>query len=338
MCERGVRKIFTIKKSIKLILSLTVALCMAVSASAQELVAGGEAVGIRMSTDGVVVASLASVETEAGTLSPAADAGFKPGDIIIKFGDAEIHSADDFISCTQKLDGSEVNITLLRNGKTKQIKISPARATDGSLRLGLMLRNEISGVGTLTFYDPEKGVYGALGHSISDPETNEPLPLLEGDIYNAEIVSIVPGTAGTPGELDGVSDTERTVGDIQINCDCGIFGAAEPQDGSTLETGEMHEGEASLLCTLNGTQVGEYKVRITKVGESGGVTVATLRITDEALLSSTGGIVQGMSGSPILQDGKLVGAVTHVLVNDPASGYGISIYDMLNAAEDCKAA
>lgn len=223
-------------------------------------------------------------------------------------------------------------MTIERGGKAKQLNITPAQDADGAWKLGLWLRDGVSGVGTLTFYDPETGVYGALGHSISDEATGEALPLGDGGIYKAQIVGIVPGEVGAPGQLDGKTDCTKFLGDIRINCGCGIFGKAD-FDGPTLETGEFETGKATIRCTLSGEETREYGIEIKKVYSSAEGATVMLTVTDPELLAQTGGIVQGMSGSPIIQNGKLVGAVTHVFVNDPTSGYGVSIRDMLKTAE-----
>ena len=167
---------------------------------------------------------------------------------------------------------------------------------------------------------------------LSPPATGEALPLGDGGIYKAQIVGIVPGEVGAPGQLDGKTDCTKFLGDIRINCGCGIFGKAD-FDGPTLETGEFETGKATIRCTLSGEETREYGIEIKKVYSSAEGTTVMLTVTDPELLAQTGGIVQGMSGSPIIQNGKLVGAVTHVFVNDPTSGYGVSIRDMLKTAE-----
>lgn len=324
----------TLKKITGAVLAAVLCFAMSAAAMAQELVPGGEAIGIRMVTQGVMIAGVSDVETKTGKVSPAAEAGLQKGDIIVRLGSQEISSAEDFISAVNSLSGEKTSVTVDRSGKTKQFNICPAKDKDGVWKLGLWLRDGISGVGTLTFYDPESGIYGALGHSISDADTGNILPLADGGIYEAEVVGIVPGKEGAPGELNGCTDEAAYLGDIQINCGCGIFGAAE-LDGRTVETGEIKTGRATIYCTLSGDSVGEYEIEVKRIYEGNGMKTVMLTVTDPALLEQTGGIVQGMSGSPIMQDGRLVGAVTHVFVNDPTSGYGISIQDMLEQAGKC---
>ena len=321
----------TIKKIMAAITATVLCFMLSAAALAESLVPGGGAVGIRMTTDGVVVAGISEVETSSGKRSPAADAGLKKGDVITRLGGSEIATAQDFKAALSALDGSKTTVTFERGGKQKQLNITPAQGTDGAWKLGLWLRDGISGVGTLTFYDPATGVYGALGHCISGDD-GEALPLGDGGIYGAEIVGIVQGTVGAPGQLDGKTDAAAFLGDIRINCGCGIFGTAD-FDGETMETGEFETGPATIRCTLEGSQTREYGIENKKVYSSSEGTTVMLTVTDPELIALTGGIVQGMSGSPIIQNGRLVGAVTHVFVNDPTSGYGVSIEDMLRVAQ-----
>ena len=314
---------------------LAISLLLTVSAFAESLVPGGRALGIRMSTDGVIVAGLTEVKTQGGSLYPARDAGIQPGDLIVRVGGKDIQSGEDFLASMRELDNETVSVTFEREGRLRQVNVTPAECDDGSRKLGVMLRDGISGVGTLTFYDPESGIYGALGHSISDADTGEILPLAEGEIYAADISGVTRGAVGTPGALNGSADTDCVLGSIGINCACGIFGKAELNGEGTIETGEMKTGEATILCTVGGSETGEYKIEISRVCKTPDSCTAVLHVTDPKLIELCGGIVQGMSGSPIIQDGRLVGAVTHVFINDPTGGYGISIQDMLEAAEKC---
>lgn len=324
----------TIKRIAGFFLAAMLILAMSAAAMAQELIPGGKALGIKLTTDGVMVAEVTGVETDNGTLSPAEDAGIQKGDIITRIGSQKISTADDFISAAGALNGEKISVTVERAGKARQFNVQPVMSLDGTWKLGLMLRDGISGVGTLTFYDPETGIYGALGHSISDSDTGSTLPLGEGSIYDAEVTGITPGKTGAPGALDGSTDEAALLGDIQINCGCGIFGAAE-FDGTPIETGDIKTGKAAIYCTLSGDTVSEYQIEVRRVYENNGMRTVLLTVTDPALIEQTGGIVQGMSGSPIIQEGKLVGAVTHVFVNDPTSGYGISIQDMLEQEAHC---
>lgn len=326
------------KKLLSFLFAAFLIFTMSAAALAESLVPGGQALGIKMETGGVIVSEMTSVSTDEGGKNPAADAGLKPGDIIVKLGKTDIQSAADFMSAAKELSDEETTVTVLREGKLRQFNITPARCTDGSFKLGLMLRDGVSGVGTLTFYDPETGVYGALGHSISDNDSGEALPLHDGSIMQAKVTTVVRGEAGTPGELGGVPEEAKVLGDIRINCSCGIFGVAELSENDELELGEIKPGKAEILCTVSGDEVQRFGISVDKVSTVDGCTVAKLHVTDPELISLTGGIVQGMSGSPIIQNDRLVGAVTHVFVNDPTGGYGIGIYDMLSAAKEIQTA
>ena len=244
--------------------AVALALCAGVSAQAASLVPLGRAVGIQMTTAGMLVADLAEVDTPGGKATPAKDAGLLPGDVICRIDGRDIASSADFLAAMDAA-GDTMSVTVLRRGAEVTATVTPAVTADGTRQLGLWLRDGVTGVGTLTYYDPATGRYGALGHGISD-------------------------------EASG----------------------------------------ATILSTVAGEDVRAYTVDISRVYHDGGCTRFLITVTDPDLLAATGGIVQGMSGSPILQDGKLIGAVTHVLLADPAKGYGVSIDDMLaaSAAQD----
>ena len=300
---------------------------------AEELLVGGQAVGIEISSDGVIVSGFSTVETEAGTVSPAEEAGFKPGDLIVEIDGETIRTAEDLIAAVAQLGGNEASVAVLRGGETVRLRVRPALSPGGQWLLGMWLRDGVSGVGTLTFIEPESGLYGALGHSVNDESSGRSVPLREGRICAAEIVGVSPGTPGTPGELSGSSENGASIGSVEKNTAAGIFGhIAVIPGGRLMQTGQIRTGAASIVSTLSGHETREYAVEIDRVYSDGGHTRALLTVTDASLVSGAGGIVQGMSGSPIIQDGSIVGAVTHVFVNDPRRGFAIGIYDMLGAA------
>ncbi len=303
-----------------------------IAAYADSLAVGGEAVGIDIEVRGVIVAGTSSVEVAGESRSPAEDAGFKKGDIIVELDGKDIGGADDFNAAVAELDGSEIAVTVIRGGEERSLSVTPAKCDDGTVKLGLWLRDGISGIGTVTFFDPETGLYGALGHGVGDGDCNSLLPLSDGSIYDARILDVKRGEKGSPGELCGEGDEAKVLGDIRINCGCGIFGEASSIGGEVMETAEARTGAATIRSTVSGEGIGEYSVEIVRIFERDGCTCFQLKVTDELLLGLTGGIVQGMSGSPVIQNGCLVGAVTHVFVNDPTSGYGLSIENMLKAA------
>ena len=314
------------------------ALCGSALAAA-ELVPAGQVVGIQLDIDGVLVAGLSEVNTEAGLVSPARDAGVQEGDIIVAVEGCAIHSAAELAERMKNLRSGEAELTLQRGGRLHTVCVSPAVETDGESRLGLWLREGIAGIGTVTYIDPRSGKFGALGHGVNDAASGVLLPLEDGSVCRAQVVDIIKGAAGAPGELAGCFESGDAVGDLEKNSSSGIFGH---MDGAFCPAGEalpvaaaqeIRNGPAIIRSCIGGETVAEYDVHITRTGMAAGDgRDLMIRITDPELIRQTGGIVQGMSGSPIIQDGKLVGAVTHVLVNDPTRGYGIFIENMLDAA------
>lgn len=306
--------------------------------SPDELVPMGNTIGIELKMDGVMIVGLSQVATDAGEAQPAGDAGLLPGDIITMLGDREITCAGDFLTVASEMDGSPVPITISRNDRTVQFTVTPAKNSSGAYQLGLWLRDGVSGIGTMTYYDPQSGVYGALGHGINDVDTGELIPVQNGEITAAEVIDVIKGAGGTPGELCGKMDEDSVIGSIDMNTNCGVFGALEQcVEGEAIPIASESEivlGPASILSNISGKEVKEYAIEICRIyRDTGDARSVMISVTDPELLEATGGIVQGMSGSPIIQNGKLVGAVTHVLINDPTRGYGISIEKMLNTAD-----
>ena len=297
------------------------------------LLVGGRVVGVQISMKGVLVAGLSQVETAEGGSFPAKDAGVQQGDVILKAGGRTVTKAADVISAVEQAQGQPVELELERGDKTMSLNVQPVRSAEGQWLLGMWLRDGVTGIGTLTFQDPESGVYGALGHSICDSDSGIRLPVDQGNICDAQIIGINPGAVGSPGELNGCADMGKALGSIELNTDCGIFGESYGTLGSRkIESGSMATGPATMISTLSGRASQEYDVEINRIYKDSSGEHALISVTDPELLEKTGGIVQGMSGSPLIQNGKLVGAVTHVFVNDPSRGYAVSINDMLRAA------
>ena len=321
------------KRIISALCALVLTAALPAAASAQELMLGGQPVGIELQTDGVVVAGFAEVETETGICSPAKEAGLREGDRIVQIGDTPVTAAEDLVRAVGELQGETAEITVRRGETSQTLPVQSVRSADGQWMLGLWLRDESSGIGTLTFYDPSSGRYGALGHGVTDETSGETLPIRGGRITEAQIVSVTPGSPGTPGELTGCAERSSALGSIEKNCEKGIYGEAGAVLGEgSAEVGTPTPGPASMLTTLEGRRVKAYAVEISRVYTEEGVQRMLLTVTDPLLRELAGGIVQGMSGSPILQDGRIVGAVTHVLVSDPCRGFGIGIGDMLAEA------
>ncbi|MCL2368356.1 MAG: SpoIVB peptidase [Oscillospiraceae bacterium] len=311
----------------------------ALAARPTALVPVGQTVGIDIKSEGVIVVGMAPVETAAGPKSPATLAGLHLGDIITQVGGQTIQSAADFKAAIDAAAGQTVTVQVSRAEQQLQMNLSPVADQGGNFELGLRLRDGMAGIGTVTFYDPKSGIFGALGHAVSEVETGVLIPLHTGTIMPARVQSARRGTAGAPGELQGEFDFSRTIGTLFANTPTGIFGQAA--DGSVLNrdkalpiggADELKLGAAQILANVSGTQIQTFDIEISRLFAGGADRNMMITVTDPALIAVTGGIVQGMSGSPILQNGKLVGAVTHVLVNNPEKGYGISIDSMLQNA------
>lgn len=311
------------------------------------LVPGGHSIGVLVRSRGVIVVGEAGIPVAPGTLAhPAREGGVQIGDRIIQVGGRDAISEEQ----VQKLiewagaRGEEVRLTLWRRGRQLETTVRPVHDIQtGRWRIGLYVRDGAAGVGTLTFYDPRTGRYGALGHIISDSETGQPIPVRDGHIVRAAVVDIDKGARGNPGEKVGkLVDESKWIGSIDQNTRFGIFGRlAEPLENPLYPeplpvamAGQVREGKAELLTVVGGQRLERFEVEITHVSRSPGPDGRhmVLRVTDPRLLARTRGIVQGMSGSPIIQDGRLVGAVTHVFVNDPTRGYGVLIEWMLHEA------
>jgi len=304
------------------------------------LIPVGSTAGIKMFSDGVLIVGISKIMTEKGEISPAGDCGLKPGDIIVEINSEKITSADDLRESVQSK--SRLNIGYIRDGKKGHVTVRPAvSASDGTRKLGCWVRDSMAGIGTITFYDPETKIFGALGHGINDVDTSALLPLAAGALISSRVASVKPGTAGSPGELRGEFDASSEFGVLFANTERGVFGKMDISAVKTIKRmmpvayiNEITPGKATILSNIEGDTVEEYEIEIKKIfpANSDSIRDMTIEVTDPRLLAKTGGIVQGMSGSPILQNGKVVGAVTHVLINEPARGYGIYIQKMLETA------
>lgn len=303
---------------------------------------GGQPIGVKLNTKGVLVIALCDVEGLRGkTTSPASTAGIQIGDSIIEINNTKIENSEKAASMINSCDGNEIKVKIDRDGNIIEKTVLPVKnKVDMSFKIGLWIRDSTAGVGTLTFYDEKTKKFAALGHPITDIDTGTILKVNSGEIVNSSIVSLRKGSKGTPGELKGIFINEdNPLGKIYNNTVCGITGLADkPIKNKIYSTpikvgfrSEIKEGPAKMLTTIDGEEPKEYDVLIVKLlsQNSPGPKSMIIKITDEELLKRTGGIVQGMSGSPIIQNGKLVGAITHVLINKPDTGYGIYIEWML---------
>ena len=297
----------------------------------KKVILGGNPAGFYMQTRGAFVAGLSDVITKDGVVSPAKDAGLVSGDVIYYINDIEVNNASD-VERVISMSGVPVEIDYTRCGNSYTTSITPATDLNGEKKLGIFIKDDISGIGTVTFIDGNK--IATLGHPVLD-ENEKLLQILTGTIYGCNITGYVKGERGAPGELRGVIMKNEEIAKIDSNTDSGVFGTLTggyDLTGKTeIEIGEGKMGDAYIYTTISGREPKRYSVSIVKADNVLSDTKNyVIKITDKELLDSTGGIVQGMSGSPIVQDGKLIGAVTHVFINDPTRGFGISINNMLN--------
>ena len=300
----------------------------------------GTPFGVKMFTDGVLIVGLSRIHTENGLSCPALESGIVEGDVICSIDGEKVYTNEDVASFIENSDGETLSMLIKRDGETMTVEVTPEKMADGSgYKAGFWVRDSSAGIGTLTFYDPETMVFAGLGHAVCDVDTGEPLPLLSGEIVPAAINKIKRGVSGKPGELGGVFTSAKALGEVSINNETGVYGVLNSNIGGVslpiAPKQDVYEGKATILATINGTKAKEYEIVIEKVSMSDNSPTKNMviKVTDEELINKAGGIVQGMSGSPIIQNGRLVGAVTHVFVNDPTKGYGIFIENMLEAAE-----
>lgn len=319
----------------------------AASSRSLKLVPGGQSIGVRLNTSGVLIVGYHLVDSENGRISPAEEADVRIGDLITELNGEKTNTIHDIRQHMSRLEnGKPLKMTIVRQGKCIEKKLSPVKDQNGRQNvLGLYIRDSASGIGTMTFYDPKTSLYGALGHMISDRDTGQPVPIGGGEIVRSTVQSIDRGTKGRPGEKIAFFPEQTVrIGTVNKNTPFGIYGhlGKSAQNGRffsqkalpVARADEVVEGDAQMLTVLDGNKVQAFDIRIMnavpqKYPATKGLII---KITDPRLLKETGGIIQGMSGSPIIQNGKIVGAVTHVLVNDPTSGYGVHIEWMLNEA------
>jgi len=302
------------------------------------LIVGGQSIGIKLNTNGVTVLSFEEFfDLEGNRVCPYEDVDIKRGDVITKFNNETINGVDDFISKIQKSEGKQVELIVKRGDEENLIYMTPIiDREDNIYKLGLWVKEITSGVGTVTYIDKTTGEFGALGHGINDVDGTSLLGVRTGNAYKAIILAVEKGKKGSPGELKGAIRENDIFGTIDKNSATGIYGVTNIREGEEIQVAlasEITEGPATIFCNVDGNSVKEYKINIEKINSN---LISSknmiIKVTDEELIAHTGGIVQGMSGSPIIQNGKLIGAVTHVLINDPTMGYGIFIENMLEEA------
>lgn len=300
----------------------------------REVIVSGETIGVDIFTDGVLVLGTGQLNTEKGEEEAPAKGCVFTGDRIDRVNGVAVKSAQQVMEAVEASRGETVTLSLRRDGESRDVSVTPVLTTDGSYKIGIWIRDRAQGIGTLTYYDQKSGGYGAVGHGITDVDTGEILPAGRGFLMGARVRNLVRGRKGEPGEVEA-SLTGQRRGDIRANTDKGVFGIADEGQIQGVSCpvafrGQVKEGRAQVITDLVTGTPESFEVRVEKITTGiGGRSGLVVEITDERLLAATGGIIQGMSGCPLLQDGRLIGAVTHVFIKDPTRGYGIYIEDML---------
>ena len=295
----------------------------------------GNIAGVKLYTNGVLVVGMSEIEGEdSKTYKPYENTGIEEGDMIVKINNNLISSTDDLIEKVNMSKGEKVEIEYIHDEETKECSITPVKTSEEEYKLGLWVRDSAAGVGTVTFYEPSTQSFGALGHGITDIDTGDLLNIASGEFVTAQVLNIKKGENGNPGKIQGTVEEQETIGDITKNTEFGIYGKIQDLSSLNIDTSkemevamreEIELGKATILCSLDNQTVKEYEIEITKIYRDNNYNNKSMeiKVTDEELIEKTGGIIQGMSGSPIIQNGKFIGAVTHVLVNSSTEGYAI---------------
>lgn len=308
--------------------------------SNKQVVACGNTIGVKIKLDGILVIGISDVESKGQKIIPVRNSGIRPGYKIVSINDRLVGSIEELIDMIDQSDGQPLKISYSSGTETVDAMVSPVMSSDDNkYHIGLWVRDSTAGIGTLTYYDMDTGRFGALGHGITDIDTGTLMSVESGEIMESSILGVKKSTQGDPGELKGVFSEGSKLGVIQTNSNIGIYGKIDRSSTSKIPgriypvgvRAEITEGPATILSNIDGKKIEEYDIVIQKVSRQNlnGSKGMIIKVTDKRLLDTTGGIVQGMSGSPIIQNGKIIGAVTHVLVNDPTRGYGIFIETML---------
>ena len=315
------------------IIAFIFSFCFSVAkAQTNYLYLGGEVLGFTIKTEGATVVGFTDVITDKGLISPCKNAGIEVGDIIYNMGENKVNSASDVALALSKYNGGEIITKISHNGQIRLVDLYPVKDLNGEYKLGVYLRDDLSGLGTVTFYRDD-GSFASLGHPVSDEE-GKSYSVIGGNVFNCSIVGVNKASRGKAGELKGMFLGDSAIGKINKNTNVGLYGKIDNlslKNKIKIEWARAKQGKAKIYSTVDGISPKYYDIDIVKTDYfSTSNKNLVIKISDKDLINYTGGILQGMSGSPIIQDGKLVGAVTHVFVNDSSRGYGISIDNMLN--------
>lgn len=308
----------------------------------------GNIAGVKLYTSGVLVVGMSEIEgIDNKKYKPYENTGIKEGDTITQINDVRIDSTEELMETVNQTKGKSIKVHYIQSEETKECTIEPVQTANHEYKLGLWVRDSAAGVGTVTFYEPSSKTFGALGHGITDIDTGELINIASGEFVTTRILNITKGESGQPGKIQGTVENQKNIGKIYRNSQFGIYGSVENLASLSVDTSkemevamreEIKQGKASILCNLDNQKVEEYEIEIEKIYKENNYNNKSMqiKITDPRLLEKTGGIIQGMSGSPIIQNGKFVGAVTHVLVNNPQEGYGVFGDIMLKQAKEVK--
>jgi len=305
-------------------------------AYSDKVIVGGENIGITLNSDGVLIVGVYDVDGK----NPATEAGLKTGDVITEVNKKEVNNIEDMASKINDSSDGSVTVGYMRNGKKQTATLKLSKDENNVYKTGLYVKDSVTGIGTLTFIDPETKLFGALGHEIQEQTTGKLLEIKDGKIFESTVTGVVPSSDGNPGEKRAQYDANKTTGDVAENTTQGIFGTytnelPNKDTYKVAKPSEIKTGKAKILTVLDGTEIKEYEINVTKVNKKDQKNKNfVFEITDKDLLDKTNGIIQGMSGSPIVQGDNIIGAVTHVVVDDPHKGYGIFITNMLEEAEN----
>lgn len=295
----------------------------------------GQVSGLKLYTSGVLVVGMSEIKgTDNLKYKPYENTGIKEGDMIIKIGDKTISDTDELLKTVNSSKGTNLKVVYVRDGQSIECNITPVQTSSNEYKLGLWVRDSAAGIGTMTFYEPSTKKFAALGHGISDVDTGELVNISNGEFITTKILSIIKGKKGSPGKIQGTIDNQSNIGKIYKNTNLGIYGVVDNISSINMDKttqmdvatrNEIQLGGATILCSFNNREFKEYSVEIEKIYINNDYDNKSMliKVTDKELLQKTGGIIQGMSGAPIIQNGKFIGAVTNVLVNDPEQGYGV---------------
>lgn len=306
----------------------------------------GNIAGVKLYTSGVLVVGMSEIEgIDNKKYKPYENTGIKEGDTITQINNVEISSTEQLMETVNQAQGQAVKVKYIQAEETKECSIEPVKTSSNEYKLGLWVRDSAAGVGTVTFYEPSSKTFGALGHGITDIDTEELIHIASGEFVTTRILNITKGESGTPGKIQGTVENQQNIGKIYKNSKFGIYGSVDNLASLKIDTSkemevalrdEIQQGKATILCCLDNQKVEEYEIEIQKIYKENNYNNKSMQIkvTDKRLLEKTGGIIQGMSGSPVIQNGKFVGAVTHVLVNNPQEGYAVFGDIMLKQAKE----